>query len=314
MLARRLIHATSISDDAESIVIGGLKQACGFEYTSKLQRMFTDVSLSSDINEKFREYLAKESLDVGKVDFSALVLTAGSWPLQVQLSNFNIPIELERCVKHFQAYYSSQHHGRKLTWLHHLSKGDLRSFGFKKRYEFQVTNYQIAVLLLFNGADCLSTESIINSTNLKDVELKRTLMSLIESKLVVVVNSDATNSQNFGGDFLPTTQFVLNTQFSSKRLKLKLTGVFQKETKQENEDTHKGVEDDRRLYLQASIVRIMKTRKVLSHVALVQEVIMQANSRFQPNVPMIKRCIEHLIEKDYLIRIEGDTDKYQYVA
>ncbi len=58
----------------------------------------------------------------------------------------------------------------------------------------------------------------------------------------------------------------------------------------------------------------MKARKVLTHTHLVQEVLEQAKIRFQPHVPMIKKCIEQLIEKDYLSRIEGASDKYQYVA
>lgn len=40
MLAKRLVHHTSASDDAESSMISKLKQACGYEYTVKLQRMF----------------------------------------------------------------------------------------------------------------------------------------------------------------------------------------------------------------------------------------------------------------------------------
>lgn len=40
MLAKRLVQHMSASDDAESSMISKLKQACGFEYTSKLQRMF----------------------------------------------------------------------------------------------------------------------------------------------------------------------------------------------------------------------------------------------------------------------------------
>jgi cullin 1 len=40
MLATRLVSHQSASDEAESSMIGKLKHACGFEYTSKLQRMY----------------------------------------------------------------------------------------------------------------------------------------------------------------------------------------------------------------------------------------------------------------------------------
>ena len=39
-------------------MISKLKQACGFEYTSKLQRMFQDISLSKDLNEMFKQHLS----------------------------------------------------------------------------------------------------------------------------------------------------------------------------------------------------------------------------------------------------------------
>lgn len=54
-LARRLVQQTSASDDAESTMISKLKAACGFEYTSKLQKMFLDVGISKDLNETFKK-------------------------------------------------------------------------------------------------------------------------------------------------------------------------------------------------------------------------------------------------------------------
>jgi cullin 1 len=53
-LAKRLVNAASASDDAEASMISKLKEACGFEYTSKLQRMFTDMSISKDLNNDFK--------------------------------------------------------------------------------------------------------------------------------------------------------------------------------------------------------------------------------------------------------------------
>lgn len=80
------------------------------------------------------------------------------------------------------------------------------------------------------------------------------------------------------------------------------------------EQTHASVDEDRKLYLQASIVRIMKARKVISHQNLIQEVLSQAKSRFSPNVQMIKKCIEALIEKGYLERNQTSTEEYSYIA
>lgn len=54
MLAKRLAGELSASDEAESNMISKLKQMCGFEYTQKLQRMFTDAGLSKDLSEKYK--------------------------------------------------------------------------------------------------------------------------------------------------------------------------------------------------------------------------------------------------------------------
>ena len=64
----------------------------------------------------------------------------------------------------------------------------------------------------------------------------------------------------------------LNMKYTNKRTKFRIGGTIQKETPQEVEQTHHAVEEDRKMYLQAAIVRIMKSRKVLKHNQLIQEV------------------------------------------
>lgn len=56
-LARRLVNGMSVSDDAESIMITKLKEACGVEFTAKLQRMFSDMVLSKDLNDAFKYFI-----------------------------------------------------------------------------------------------------------------------------------------------------------------------------------------------------------------------------------------------------------------
>ncbi|KAL2371247.1 hypothetical protein RJZ57_004333, partial [Blastomyces gilchristii] len=59
MLAKRLVHVSSVSDDAETSMISKLKEACGFEYTNKLQRMFQDIQISKDLNASYRDWQEK---------------------------------------------------------------------------------------------------------------------------------------------------------------------------------------------------------------------------------------------------------------
>lgn len=62
MLAKRLIYNASSSEELEINMINRLKEICGVEYTSKLNKMFTDISLSSDLNSKFKAYLKENKL------------------------------------------------------------------------------------------------------------------------------------------------------------------------------------------------------------------------------------------------------------
>jgi cullin 1 len=48
-LSKRLIYGVSASDEAEASMISKLKEACGFEYTNKLQRMFTGKYSQSQV-------------------------------------------------------------------------------------------------------------------------------------------------------------------------------------------------------------------------------------------------------------------------
>merc|ERR1711971_603688 len=108
MLAKRLVQHMSASDDAEASMISKLKQACGFEYTNKLQRMFQDVGVSKDLNEQFRTHLTSGGNDPLDIDFQIQVLSSGSWPFQ-QSCVFSLPTELERCVHRFTGFYGGQH-------------------------------------------------------------------------------------------------------------------------------------------------------------------------------------------------------------
>ena len=81
--------------------------------------------------------------------------------------------------------------------------------------------------------------------------------------------------------------FTVNDEFTSKFKRVKVPLIAVKEVSLEPSTSStigypSSVEDDRKNLLDASIVRIMKARKRLSHNDLVSEVTRQLSSRFLP--------------------------------
>jgi hypothetical protein len=105
-------------------VISRLKELCGFEYTNKMQKMFTDITLSGELNHDFKAF----SKSANSSDFNVLVLTLGSWPLPMDnYTNYRLPREIEQGIMEFNSFYLNKlaRVGRKLTWNHNFSRGTI---------------------------------------------------------------------------------------------------------------------------------------------------------------------------------------------
>ncbi len=82
---------------------------------------------------------------------------------------------------------------------------------------------------------------------------------------------------------------------------------------EESRRTNTSIEDDRKFYLDAAIVRIMKAKKEMTYEQLKAATIDEVKKHFVPQVDAIKKRIESLIEHDYLERSE-DKSTFFYVA
>jgi hypothetical protein len=172
-------------------MISRLKAACGVEYTSKLQRMFTDIDLSQELCTQFKEGTGSVR-DRLSFDMHVSVLTSGAWPLSQNVNTeFILPKALENASSSFVDFYSGRHSGRKLFWLHHLSRVDVKLNGFDKRYEINMSTYQFSILLALNEFEQMSIKRLNELTCLPEQELIRLIKVSINSQLSLIITKVA---------------------------------------------------------------------------------------------------------------------------
>ena len=412
LLAKRLISASSISDDTERAMIASLKPISSSVFTLRVQRMFTDIQLSKEVSAKFQAFVselpaAAEGVDSlmplpscssapshptptsaveghksnsemaslmcrvrpsVTLDFSVFVLTTGSWPLQESQSSFNVPEQISEYLSLFSGFYNTLHTGRKLNWLYNMHRGEVRIQFAKKKYDIGASAFQLGTLLAFESCSATSmgaTETNVSSGTLGSLSVDQLTVilglpptetlalakNLLDCKLLVISTGPSQTSSSHSSPpphgEIPSSEgatsaagatttdhakpkrssttassvhgstlLQLNTSFANKKIKFKLpppvpTDAAKSAAQSAARDE---IDGDRTQFLQAVIVRTMKTRKSLTHTQLMQEVLDQSKNRFKASIAFIKRQIDSLIEMEYLTRSKEKADVYLYCA
>ncbi|KAF1887345.1 hypothetical protein Lal_00040947 [Lupinus albus] len=173
-----------------------------------------------------------------------------------------------------------------------------------KSFDLNLPAEMASALLLFNSSSRLSYSEIMTQLNLTDDDVIRLLHSLSCAKYKILNKEPNTKTIS------STDYFEFNSKFTDKMRRIKIPLPPVDEKKKVIED----VDKDRRYAIDASIVRIMKSRKVLSYQQLVVECVEQMGRMFKPDVKAIKKRIEDLISRDYLERDRDNPNLFKYLA
>ncbi|GEM06638.1 cullin 3 [Rhodotorula toruloides] len=310
-LSKRLINQRSVSDDAERSMLAKFRVEAGHQFTKSAEGMMKDVKVSEDTLEEYKRF---QDRAVVKAPFDIEPIICGSnvWPFSAKDKTCTLPKVLQDGIKSFETFYNQKHSGRKLTFMPDQGSVEVRTRFKARTHELNVSTYAMVVLALFEGLgddEKLSYVDIANSTNMLAPELKRTLQTLACAKYKVLTKHPK------GRDVNETDSFSFNSSFTAPLAKIRIQTVAAKvETDAERKETESKVDEARNTQCDACIVRVMKDRKQLQHMDLVNEVIRQLSHRFQPTPQMIKKSIERLIEKEYLERDDEDRKKLKYMA
>jgi cullin-4 len=160
--------------------------------------------------------------------------------------------------------------------------------------------------MLFNDAEKLSYQAIAEGSGLEEKELKRALQSLACGKVRIL------NKEPKSRDVNDDDVFEFNAGLNERLFRIKVNSIQLKETVDENKQTMERVFQDRQHQIDACIVRIMKTRKTLTHALLISELMSQL--KFPTKASDLKKRIESLIEREFIERDGEDAQKYNYLA
>ena len=347
-LSRRLLMKRSASMDAERQMISKMKMEVGNNFTQKIEAMFKDIAVSEDLSSSYKRHVSQiRDADPKRAEIEVNVLTSTMWPLEAMAPSYRdnepeskciFPPQIDRIKQSFEKFYLDKHSGRQLTWQANMGTGDLRAYFAemkgKKTRELNVSTYMMVILMLFNDlppGKSYTCEEIQAKTNIPFNELTRNLQSLaVAPKTRVLVKEPMSK------DVKSTDKFSFNENFYSQfqRVKIGVVSSGNKvEDSNERQETEKKNNDTRGGSIEAAVVRIMKyvipfpfpctltdrhyfrQRKELTHQKLIAEVIQQLTARFLPDVNMVKKRIESLIEREYLERIEDSSPPaYRYLA
>lgn len=303
-LAKRLLLERSASDDFERAMLKKLKEKYDPEFGMG-DHMFNDLALSRDI---MREYHARITGDSTAQKFSVMVLQRSVWPFPERTTDVDLPSSMQADLNNYTTFYKIKHQGHKLVWDYSLGTATVKARFAASPKDLTVSLYQAVVLLLFNEETEIGYKHISEETRMDDGELRRTLQSL------ACANKKVLKKRPVGKDVNDTDVFYFNPEFTDPRAKVHINSIQAKETAEENQRTQSHIEGDRKHYLDAAIVRIMKAKKELSHEQLKNETIDAVKSHFVPEVSVIKHRIDGLVEQEYLRRDEEDRNLYIYVA
>ena len=282
-LARRLLHGKSESADVEKQMISRMKLEIGNAFTTKLEGMFKDMTMSEDLTSGYRTHIQNlGDMDRKQIDLGVNVLTTNYWPMESMggasrseegsQQHCQWPSEIHTLQESFRAYYLKERNGRMLTWLGFLGNADIRCvfpripgkegiLGRERRHEINVPTYGMLVLLLFNDmadGESLSYEEIQNRTNIPSQELGRILYTLSVLPKAKVLSKQPSHKELPK----PGDKFSFNTSFTSKSVKIKapvIAGSVNKvEGDEERRDTEDRNDEHRGNVIDTVIVRIMK--------------------------------------------------------
>ena len=307
-LARRILQTTP-NEDLERAMLEKLQRLMGKNFTHHMEGMLADREAARAMQQKFQD----QYKDKVAFDFACQVLTTGHWP-SYKADSLSPPKALADAMQLFTLFYKKSTQSRKLQWIHALGTSTLAVKFPRGTKEVTCTTHQATLLVLLDENGVMPLGELSKSMNLDPKSLMGNLVACFASKAYnVVVKCDEGGKalEQQSAKVAESDRFCLNTAFTYKTRKFKLPTAHAQNL---GAPTNAEIDEKRKFVIDATVVRIMKSRHTLQYNELIEQAMQQLSRLFTPQPRFIKQRIEELITRQYLKRDEDDPSKFHYLA
>ncbi|KAK8815199.1 hypothetical protein WA158_003411 [Blastocystis sp. Blastoise] len=293
-LAKRLVIGSYGHFLAERYIIQSINECVGGRNTVSLTHMLEDLDKSITIRKEF-QYIYNPSIPI-----NITVISKGMWPDYSEIE-CEIPREFSDFEDRFLQYHKSAHKDRNISFIH----GDSFVYvdmTFKKNcYHLYCSMFQYNILKLFTTNKSCSYKDIETIVKMEDALLVPCLTSLVTKGILVTQDNNMTITKD--------SIFTFNSSFPPSESLINLDSI-EIEKHKTTKVTEQSLFHSLQIQIDAGIVRIVKSKKVISYSLLCQE--LKNSLLFTPDPAKIKERVEMLINREYLSRDPNSPDLLCY--
>jgi len=301
--------------------------------------MFYDVKISNEqINPNYKQWLENKGKTMD-CQLSVTLLNDNIWPPATKVT-LNPAPDFMPCKTAFEDFFGCAQQKKTLAWMYQSGDTDVHySFAPKPGakplvVELNISCTQASVCLLFNHQKQIKFGEILETLGCTEEHLKYSITPLLYTKDRFLANKGADGKgkkevdddgkqKAVTWDSLQKDDYLapcLIKQPKRRQVYPPLKplppgeGKQQKETQEEIGEDLKQVIKERELKMQLALVRVMKARNTLMVNQLIAEATEQLSKYFVPEVRLMRKQIEVLMERGFMKRDDDDQKKIHYVA
>ncbi|KAI7879705.1 hypothetical protein K492DRAFT_208060 [Lichtheimia hyalospora FSU 10163] len=303
LLGNRLLSEAS-STRAEVSMVVKLQSICGNDYMTQFTKMITDIDEWSESDASFNAQVKINT----RFEFQVRTVSHEAWSF-AGTHELHLPDQLQPYLAQYEAAFRAHYKSRKVQWSHSLSIIFMEANLRPGTTPLMVNALQASVLLLFNrDNETWEFDEIAQETNIGREELKDVLrtMTCCPGALLLKDSPDPEY-------ILEQDTFTCNLNFYfDLPIDLYSTTSIEETTEidfQKKQRPRLG--DDRKYKIDATIVRLMKEKRVLKHPELYEST--SAQLPFGIQAKEFKESVESLISRSLMKRQKQRGSTYVYL-